>query len=80
MDAFRGLAIAMMVLVNNPGSYSYVYHPLRQSDWQGCTPADFVFPFFLIIVGISIAFSLAARLQKKHRGTFSIMKSIFIKI
>jgi len=61
VDAFRGLAVALMILVNNPGSYLYVYHPLQHSRWQGCTLADFVFPFFLLIIGISIAFSLASR-------------------
>ncbi len=54
VDMLRGLAVAMMVLVNNPGSWSYVYAPLQHASWHGYTPTDLVFPFFLFIVGVSI--------------------------
>ncbi len=57
LDAFRGLTIAMMILVNTPGSWSYVYSPLRHAKWHGCTPTDLVFPFFLFIVGTAMVFS-----------------------
>jgi len=57
LDVLRGLTIALMIMVNNPGSWSYVYAPLRHSNWNGCTPTDLVFPFFLFIVGVSMWFS-----------------------
>jgi len=61
VDAFRGLTIAAMILVNNPGSWSFVYPPLRHAAWHGWTPTDLIFPFFLFIVGISIALSFSRR-------------------
>ncbi|MBN2357144.1 DUF5009 domain-containing protein [candidate division KSB1 bacterium] len=64
LDAFRGLTIMLMVLVNNPGSWKYVWAPLRHADWHGCTPTDLVFPFFLFIMGTAMAFSFARRLQQ----------------
>ncbi len=63
LDAFRGFTIALMILVNNPGSWSYVIPPLRHADWHGCTPTDLVFPFFLYIMGVAMAFSFAKRLR-----------------
>ena len=61
LDAFRGLAVAGMILVNNPGSWAHVYAPLRHAEWHGATPTDLVFPFFLFGVGVSMSFSFAAR-------------------
>lgn len=58
LDVLRGLTIALMIMVNNPGSWSYVYPPLRHAKWHGCTPTDLVFPFFLFIVGVSMWYSL----------------------
>jgi len=58
LDIFRGLTIAFMIIVNTPGSWKYVYPPLRHASWHGCTPTDLVFPFFLFIVGVSIWFSM----------------------
>ena len=49
LDFFRGLTIAAMIVVNDPGSWSYVYPPLRHAEWHGVTPTDLVFPFFLFI-------------------------------
>jgi predicted acyltransferase len=57
LDAFRGLTIALMILVNTPGSWSHVYAPLLHANWHGCTPTDLVFPFFLFIIGSAIFFS-----------------------
>jgi predicted acyltransferase len=61
---FRGLTIAGMILVNNPGSWSTVYWPLSHAAWHGWTPTDLIFPFFLFAVGVSIAFALAPRLER----------------
>ena len=54
IDIFRGITISMMIIVNNPGSWAYVYAPLRHAKWHGCTPTDLVFPFFLFIVGAAM--------------------------
>ncbi|WP_159022322.1 acyltransferase family protein [Formosa sp. L2A11] len=59
LDVLRGITISFMILVNTPGSWSYVYAPLRHAEWHGCTPTDLVFPFFLCIVGISVWFSFS---------------------
>ena len=59
LDFFRGLTIAGMIIVNDPGSWSHVYAPLRHAEWHGATPTDLVFPFFLFIVGVSISLSLS---------------------
>lgn len=56
--------MAGMILVNNAGDWSHIYSPLEHSKWDGCTPTDLVFPFFLFIVGVAIPFSLASRRQK----------------
>jgi predicted acyltransferase len=58
LDIFRGLTVAFMIIVNTPGSWNYVYPPLRHAEWNGCTPTDLVFPFFLFIVGVSTWYSL----------------------
>ena len=63
LDAFRGLTIAGMILVNDPGSWSYIYAPLKHAEWNGITPTDLVFPFFIFIVGVSIALVYTKRLE-----------------
>lgn len=63
VDALRGLTVAAMLLVNNPGDWGHVYAPLLHADWQGCTPTDLVFPFFLAIVGVSIALGVVPRAE-----------------
>ncbi|UXX78527.1 DUF5009 domain-containing protein [Reichenbachiella carrageenanivorans] len=55
LDVFRGLTIAAMILVNDPGSWSYVYAPLLHAQWHGCTPTDLIFPFFLFMVGMAVS-------------------------
>ena len=59
LDVFRGITIAGMLLVNKAGLASQVYPPLLHAEWNGCTPTDLVFPFFLFIIGVAIAFSLS---------------------
>lgn len=58
LDVMRGITIAGMILVNNPGTWEYVYAPLRHAAWNGLTPTDLVFPFFMFIMGVSMFFSL----------------------
>src|ERR1700754_3315492 len=55
VDALRGLTVAAMLLVNDPGDWGHVYAPLEHAAWNGCTPTDVIFPLFLFIVGVSIA-------------------------
>ena len=64
LDVFRGITIAGMVLVNNPGSWEHIYWPLEHATWSGWTPTDLVFPFFLFIVGVSIPLAFAKRLEQ----------------
>ena len=75
LDAFRGFTIAAMILVNNPGSWNYVYSPLLHAEWNGLTPTDLIFPFFIFIVGVSITLSLGRKLENN-----SGKRSIYIKI
>ncbi len=58
LDVFRGATVALMILVNNPGSWAYLYPPLAHAGWHGCTPTDLVFPFFLFAVGNALALVL----------------------
>jgi predicted acyltransferase len=58
LDVLRGMTVAFMCIVNNPGSWSHIFPPLRHAAWVGCTPTDLVFPFFLFCVGCAMAFSL----------------------
>ena len=59
LDVLRGMTVAGMILVNNPGSWSHIFPPLAHAKWAGCTPTDLVFPFFLFVVGAAMAFSFA---------------------
>ena len=71
LDVFRGLTVALMIVVNNPGSWRNIFPPLRHASWDGCTPTDLVFPFFLFCVGASMAFSLS---RFKGLGLDSLLK------
>ena len=64
VDALRGLTIAFMILVNDPGDWAHVYHPLDHAEWNGFTPTDLVFPTFLFLAGCAIVFSLSSRLDR----------------
>ncbi|MDX2282928.1 MAG: DUF5009 domain-containing protein [Bacteroidia bacterium] len=64
LDVLRGLTIAGMIIVNDPGSWSSVYAPLLHAEWHGITPTDFVFPFFLFMVGVSIVLAYTRRIQE----------------
>jgi predicted acyltransferase len=62
LDVFRGMTIAGMVLVNNPGTWSAIYGPLKHAEWHGITPTDYIFPFFLFIVGVAIPIAFSKRI------------------
>ena len=64
LDVFRGATIAAMILVNDPGSWSHIYPPLEHAEWNGWTPTDLIFPFFLFIVGVSLTHSFASRIAR----------------
>lgn len=59
LDVLRGITIATMITVNNPGSWAHIFAPLEHSKWHGCIPTDLVFPFFLFVVGVSMFFSFS---------------------
>ncbi|MBP3774544.1 MAG: DUF1624 domain-containing protein [Bacteroidaceae bacterium] len=73
LDILRGLTIAAMIIVNNPGSWSHMYAPLDHAEWNGVTPTDFIFPFFMFIMGVSMCFSL-----KKYN--YTLTSESFLKV
>ena len=75
LDAMRGFTIAAMVLVNFPGNENHVFAPLQHTIWNGLTPTDIIAPFFLFIVGVSIALAYTKRLEKDVP-----MKDMYMKI
>lgn len=74
LDVFRGATVALMILVNNPGSWGHIYSPLEHAPWHGCTPTDLVFPFFLFAVGNALAFVMPS-LESAGKAIF--LKKIF---
>ncbi len=74
LDVFRGMTIAGMVLVNNPGTWSAIYPPLAHAEWHGITPTDYIFPFFLFIVGAAIPIALGKRIEE------GITNKVYFKI
>jgi predicted acyltransferase len=74
LDVFRGLTIAGMILVNNPGTWRAVYPPFTHADWHGWTPTDLIFPFFLFVVGVSITLALAPRLEHRESAARLIVR------
>lgn len=75
LDVFRGITILGMILVNNPGSWSHIYSPLKHAEWNGCTPTDLIFPFFLFIVGVTTTISLS-----KYRVNGNKNKEVYIRL
>lgn len=73
LDVLRGITIAGMLLVNNPGTWSHIYEPLEHAQWNGLTPTDLVFPFFMFIMGVSTYMSL-------RRYDFTLSRKLFWKI
>jgi predicted acyltransferase len=77
LDVFRGLTILAMILVNNPGQWGekYQYWPLDHAEWHGWTPTDLIFPFFLFIVGTSLAYSL-----RRFRDGANLNSAVYLRI
>jgi predicted acyltransferase len=75
LDVFRGITIAGMVLVNDPGTWEHIYWPLEHAEWHGWTPTDLVFPFFLFIVGVSITLAFGKRAASNQSR-----KDLYLKI
>lgn len=76
LDFFRGLTVAAMILVNNPGSWGHIYAPLEHAEWHGCTPTDLIFPFFLWIVGVSIAFAMSSSKADPSTHQKTILRAV----
>ena len=75
LDVMRGMTIAGMIMVNDPGSWSYIYAPLRHAAWNGLTPTDLIFPFFMFIMGISTYFSLRKfEFRQTRTSLYKILK------
>ncbi len=76
LDFFRGLTVATMIMVNNPGSWGHIYSPLAHAEWNGCTPTDLVFPFFLFIVGVSIAYAMGSKKLEPLSHNKTLLKAL----
>lgn len=76
LDVFRGITIAAMIVVNNPGSWATVYSPLLHASWHGCTLTDLIFPFFLFIVGVAICLTLGRVVSQKEEHKKVILNVI----
>ncbi len=75
LDVMRGITIAGMIMVNNPGSWGHIYAPLRHVHWDGLTPTDLVFPFFMFIMGVSMYFSLRKyNFKLSSESVFKVIK------
>lgn len=80
LDSLRGFTIAAMILVNNPGTWGHVYAPLLHAEWNGLTPTDLIFPFFLFIVGVSITLAYSKRKVEGIKPSGMYRKILFRSI
>lgn len=78
LDALRGFTIAAMIMVNSPGSWSHIYAPLAHKAWNGITPTDLIFPFFIFVVGVSIALAYGKKL-KEGKPAADVYRKIIIR-
>lgn len=79
IDALRGLTVAAMLLVNYPGSWSHVWAPLRHAKWHGATPTDFIFPWFLLIVGLSIGLAFGPKLDAGRTHDAALTRALLLR-
>jgi predicted acyltransferase len=75
LDVLRGIAIAGMLLVNNPGSWEHIYAPLQHAAWNGWTPTDLIFPLFIFIVGVAVTYSLGKERAQRTRRRNLLLKT-----
>jgi len=75
LDVLRGATIAAMILVNDPGDWAHIYPPLEHSKWNGCTPTDLIFPFFLFMVGVSIVYAMETKKQDVANHSRMILRA-----
>jgi len=78
LDVFRGMTVAFMILVNNPGSWAHIYAPLRHAAWHGWTPTDLVFPFFLFAVGVAVSLSFASS-RARGQTTKKLVRKVVMR-
>jgi predicted acyltransferase len=78
LDVLRGITIMMMVLVNNPGSWGAIFAPLQHAEWNGCTPTDLVFPFFIFILGAAIPLAISSKEWKTQTFLKILTRSLRI--
>ena len=78
LDAFRGLTVAAMLLVNNPGTWSAIFTPLRHAPWHGWTPTDLIFPFFLFVVGVTTELAPKRPARIVRRGLLIVLIGLFL--
>jgi predicted acyltransferase len=76
LDVFRGVVIAAMILITDPGTYTYTWHQLRHAEWNGATATDMIFPAFLFMVGLAIPFSLGSRAEPGTRSRKTALRII----
>ena len=76
LDFFRGLTVAAMILVNNPGDWEHIYAPLEHSKWNGCTPTDLIFPFFIFMIGVSIVYAVGSKKEDETLHKQIILKAL----
>ena len=75
LDVFRGITVLAMILVNNPGDWGHIYAPLEHAEWNGCTPTDLIFPFFLFIVGVSIVYAMSSQKEDPQSHQILIVRA-----
>lgn len=80
LDVMRGLTIIAMILVNNPGSWGALYWPLGHAAWHGWTPTDLIFPFFLFMVGVAMAYSFAKYVDGEGKPTRAVWIRLFRRV
>ena len=79
LDILRGITIAGMIMVNNPGSWGHIYAPLEHASWLGLTPTDLVFPFFMFMMGISTYISMRKYdFKYSHDSLIKIIKRTIV--
>ena len=74
LDVLRGLTVAFMCIVNNPGTWAHIFPPLRHAGWDGCTPTDLVYPFFIFCMGCAMAFSFSKYEKTTTKAYLKVLK------